>query len=511
MNDSPDIASFEHERGFDPGEVSGTVRLGRFEVHYEELFAEAIEDGVITADERARLERAAESLGLDRDRIDRLERALSAAYEVRHRVRVRELTPGDAPARPSLPPDAPAPPSLAPLAPATDARTLALERRIAQLEGRIRELEHELEEARAHVAVEVDLSDVGGPPRSRAGADEDPAELQRRLRRDPRDLDALRALYAAYEARADDDRRWCVAHVLEFLGAAGDRERAFADAHRPPALIRPQHALSRDAWRRQLFHPDEEVLTGEIFAAIAAPVLLGRVSALRRDKALPALAPERKQDPATSTVQAVRCFAWAAATLGMPAPPLYTDPDFAGLVELVPGLPPSSRLGRLALAGREPRELAFVAGRHLSWYREEHFVRCLVPSIPDLEDLFVAALVIGNPGIPLGADLKRRVTPLARAIEPVLEPVAVDRLRGHFLRFVEEGGRTNLQRWATAADRTSCRAGLLLAGDLAAARAMLELEDPAGARERLDDLLTFVASERYALLRKQLGIALPPG
>jgi hypothetical protein len=499
--------SFEHERGFDPGEVAGTVRLGRFEAHYEELYAEAIEDGFITAEERARLERAAESFGLDRERIARLEQALGAAYEARHRVRVREIIPEVGPEF-----GAPAPASLAPLAPATDARTLALERRIAQLEARIKDLERELEEARAHVAVEVDLSDVGAAvqPGTRA-ADEDPVDLQRRLRRDPHDLDALHALHAAYEARGDLDRRFCAAHALAFLGAADDRERAFAERHRTTALIRPQHALSQESWRRLLFHPDEEVLTGEIFSVIAAPVLLGRVSALRRDKALPALDPERKQDPASSTVQAVRCFAWAAATLGMPTPQLYTDPNYKGLVEFVPGLPPSSRLGRPSLSGREPRELAFVAGRHLSWYREEHFVCRLVPSIPDLEDLFVAALAIGNPGIPLSPDLKRRVTPLAKAIEPVLEPLAIDRLRGHFLRFVEEGGRTNLQRWATAADRTSCRAGLLLAGDLGAARAMLELEDPAQARERLDDLVSFVVSERYALLRKQLGIALKAG
>ena len=34
------------------------MQLGRLESYYEELFAEVIEDGVITADERARLELA---------------------------------------------------------------------------------------------------------------------------------------------------------------------------------------------------------------------------------------------------------------------------------------------------------------------------------------------------------------------------------------------------------------------------------------------------------------------
>jgi hypothetical protein len=160
-----------------------------------------------------------------------------------------------------------------------------------------------------------------------------------------------------------------------------------------------------------------------------------------------------------------------------------------------------------ALSGRSPLELAFVAGRHLAWYRQERFVRLLIPDIQDLEDLFLAALVIGNPGIPLRADTKRRVSALGAAIEPLLEPLQVDRLRAAFLRFVEEGGRTNLQRWASAADRTASRTGLLLSNDLRAAAAMLEAEDAAASRERIDDLLVFVASDRYSNLRKQIGIA----
>src|SRR5258706_7696584 len=145
---------------------------------------------------------------------------------------------------------------------------------------------------------------------------------------------------------------------------------------------------------------------------------------------------------------------------------------------MVPGLTPSTRLGKQSLHGRSPFELAFIAGRNLSWYREEHFVRLLVPSTPDLEDLFLAALSIANQPIPMTPEIKLRVAPLARAIEPVLEPAAIDRVRGHFLRFLEEGGRTNLHRWATAADRTAARAGLLLANDLGAARKGFGVEDP---------------------------------
>src|SRR6185369_2044916 len=139
---------------------------------------------------------------------------------------------------------------------------------------------------------------------------------------------------------------------------------------------------------------------------------------------------------------------------------------------------------------------------HLACYREEHFVKMLVPSARGLEDIFVAALSIGNPGLPLSAQVKQLVVPIANAIEPILEPAAVDRLRGHFLRFVEEGGRTNLARWSVATDRTVSRAGLLLSNDLRAAHAIISLEDKTHLDEKMDDLMSFVLSDRYAKLRK---------
>ena len=40
--------TFEHGAEFEAGEVSGNVRLGKFESYYEALFAEVIEDGIIT-------------------------------------------------------------------------------------------------------------------------------------------------------------------------------------------------------------------------------------------------------------------------------------------------------------------------------------------------------------------------------------------------------------------------------------------------------------------------------
>jgi hypothetical protein len=108
--------TFEHQAGFEAGEVSGNVRLGKLEAMYEELFAEVIEDGVITVEERKQLDKMADNLGLDRMRLHKLESALQAAYESRNRVVIKDLSDAE-----------PGPQSIQPLVPATDARTQALE------------------------------------------------------------------------------------------------------------------------------------------------------------------------------------------------------------------------------------------------------------------------------------------------------------------------------------------------------------------------------------------------
>lgn len=489
-----EMDSFDHATSFERGELSGNLRMGRLEALYEELFAGVIEDGVITVEERAQLDKMADQFGLDRMRLRRLEEALQAAYEAKHKVSIRDLADDEPPAA-----------SLQPLVPATDPRTLALQRRITFLEQRVRDLEQEL--AVARVAVDVDLSDLGVTSADRV-PDDDPVELQRILRHDPRDAQALHALYRAWDKRGELDRKFCAAQVLVHLGAADEAEKAFFEASRNTTLIRPTLAMSPDAWKL-LAHPDQEPLVGEVFSVVAPAVLLGRLSALRRDKQLPKLNPEKKVDPVQSTIQAVRCFSWAAAIFGMNAPPIYADPDFDGTASLVPAVPPALRLGQKLLSGRTTGELAFLAGEHLSHHRAEHIVRLLVPGVSELEEIFLAALSIGNPGLPLAPKVKELVVPIAKAIEPILEPQSVDRLRGHFLRFVEEGGRTNLHRWAAAIHKTARRAGLLLSADLGAATSVINLEgSPDTATSDVDDLLAFVLSDRYTRVCKQIGIAL---
>lgn len=487
------LTAFRHARDFIPSDVGGAIGLGPLESEYEKLFTAALEDGVIDAQERERLDRAAEELGLDAGRLERLEEALLAAYQARHRVRVVERFEEH---RDSLVPWHLTPESAPPPA--------DLVAEVERLRARVAELEEELRRAQASINVEVDLSTLEAAVESTT---EDPDEQWKRVRRDPTNAEELRQLYRIHAARGDRDGRWCAAQALTLLGSATAEEQAVFEETRTRSLITPRAGISAATWHDCLFHPEEEALTGHIFALITPAVLIGRVTTLRRDGSLHIADPATLQTPETSTIMAVRAMAWGAALLGLPLPPVHVEKDRPVAYQHLPAVPPVTVVGSGALRGRTEVELAFLVGRHLSGYRGEHFVKTLFSAVPDLEDLFLSALIIAQPNLPVATAVRQRVEPIAKAILPLLEPQHIDALRGHFLRFVEEGGRTNLQRWSAAVDKSQCRVGLGLSQDLLTAAALLEAEE--GPRGPLvQDLIAYSTSQRFLRLRKQLGIAL---
>lgn len=507
-----DRTSFSHIEDFQAAAPTAGLSLGPMEIQYQELFAEVLEDGVITVDERARLERAAKNLGLDLERLERLEEAMTAAYETHHRVRVVDQNLGPhgtiaplihsgVPTDPRGPVASAPPPVVAPKS--SSAELLALQEENAALKQRVAALEEELVRAQAAVNVEVDLSSLDFA----ATSAESPDEVWRRLRQDPTDVETLRGLKEAYDSQGNVDGKYLAATALVALGAASAEEAALAEKHRPQGLIAPRSSVDETTWRSALMHPEQELITGAIFSVVAPAILVGRVTTLRRDGLLSAPNPERKQDPANSTVMAVRAVGWAGALLGLPVPGVFADPARdAGYMHMA-GMPPYTVIGRRGLSGRTVPELAFMVGRHMSLYRGEHFVKTLFSGTEDLEDLFLAALLIANPKLPIKGAKRARIEPLARAIEPLLEAAQFDALRGHYLQFAEEGGRTNLQRWGSAVEKTGARVGLSLSQDLATALGVLEKEEGKFGPLALD-LLTYSTSSRFLALRSSLGVSI---
>jgi len=121
-----------------------------------------------------------------------------------------------------------------------------------------------------------------------------------------------------------------------------------------------------------------------------------------------------------------------------------------------------------------------------------------------LSDLFLAALTLGAPEIDLLPGVRVRVSLIAEALVPMLDPPQLGALRSLAHEFLDLGGRTQLTDWARAASATASRAGLLLCGDLETACALVA-EEVNGA-ERVKELETFWASDDASRARRALGI-----
>jgi hypothetical protein len=522
---TPDTQPFAFAPSFHPVGDTGSFRPGDFEAEYEQLYSEALSEGDISEAERARLDLAASALGLPPERLARLEKALRRAYDKRASITLTDEDeaapdPGTLADRapPSLPPGGisglrtlPPPPDSAPstLPPPTTERTSVLpppshppRRPDSGFPSG-----HDSQRAmRAPMAAILPEDDPTYPNYSKSTPElPTDKQLDRFLRAPRTELDELHDRVSEMGARRAFDEQFCAAAVLTRRGLASSSERAIVAAHKSTALQRPAQPLTAEAWQL-LFHPDQDRTTGEIFSVVASAVLLARMTAMRKQKTLPKLDPKKKHDPATSTVSVVRALGWSAATLGMNTPPIYVAPEQKGGLEIIPAVPPAIRIGGAVLSGLSALELAFTGARHLVWFREEYFICSLVPAVEQLEDIFLAALLIGAPDIPLRTEVKARAALNRDAILPVLEEKQIDRLEGLVAQFISRGGRTSLRRWAQGAELTACRAGMLLCGDLDVAAKIL-LKEPNG-EERLADVEKFWSSDAASELRRSLGVAL---
>ena len=335
----------------------------------------------------------------------------------------------------------------------------------------------------------------------------DPTRLYDELKEDPRNPEKLNRLFDTLDAD-DTDRRWGIAQALLFVEAASPEQRGIAESGLRPSLIRPERAVSEEEWQRYIAHPDDDPLIGDILGAIAPAVLLGHLSNMRASIAPEVVDPGARVDPKTSTVQAVRCFSWAADVLGIKTPAMFATPEEERGADVVLNPTPVSRLGARVLRGRDNRELTFLAGSHLNWFRREHLLGQPERSVRRLEDMFLGALMIGNPGIPMTAEVKERVEPTANWIRPLLDEATVNRLGEFFSRFVEQGGRTNLATWYRGVQRTGWRAGLFLCEDLSSAARALANDLPHDGNVAIDELIAFACSPELGELRQALGVAL---
>ncbi len=318
--------------------------------------------------------------------------------------------------------------------------------------------------------------------------------------------DALHAIYDLYYQLRQYDPAWCVAATATFLLRDRVREdlRAFYEQYKPRNPYKPTERLTEELWVKSLFHPNEDPVVGKIFAAILGP--------LRRVKAQPiarfGFTQADQQDPNTSTVALVRALANASKALSLPIPYIFLRQTQPGGLAWVPSEPIASFSGQGLLSGFTQHELAFAAAKHLAYYRNEHYIRVLFPTVQELTAILLGAIKV------VKAD--QAVTPEADAVAQQLAPLlAADPMASEGLRkvvrvFLEQGGSSNIKKWYQSVELTSARAGFLMCGDLEIVKKMISLEPglpgDLAANEKLKDVVTFSLSPTYFQLREALGI-----
>jgi hypothetical protein len=169
-------------------------------------------------------------------------------------------------------------------------------------------------------------------------------------------------------------------------------------------------------------------------------------------------------------------------------------------------MPPASVCGSALLSGVNPLEVIFIVGKHLAYYRGEHFVRAMFQTKDELKLVLAAAMQIA--GVQISDP---HVDQLAKQIRLNMQPADVELVNSIGKRFVDGGARTDIKQWMRTVELTGCRAGFLLCNNIEIASRMIQADPPMGSveltpKEKIEDILLFSVSEQYLRLREALGI-----
>ncbi len=325
----------------------------------------------------------------------------------------------------------------------------------------------------------------------------------------PTRAQTYRRLFDFHVRAQRTDRAWLVATCLEELSAGDVSHDLVVAQYRPDGPIRPTTALAEAWWDECLRAPGADPLARELLRVVSRAAVELRRKELAGNKSAVVLDPAQKLER-TSTASIVRTFAWASRVLGIPAPDLYTS-DAAEGIAAVPSAVAATVIGPDVRSGMSVQELAFYAGRHLTYYQPGHDVLVHYPTFADLSALVIGAMRVVIPGLSLPVPSSTGVVDLGARLSADEKRALEDVVR----RIDERGGTLDLFAWMRHVELTASRVGLLLAGDLRTALRIVKRETSRKIADlttdqKRGDLLAFAASEGYATLRERMGVSILP-
>ena len=325
---------------------------------------------------------------------------------------------------------------------------------------------------------------------------------------DPMNADAYRALgRTAFEAGRVDEA-WCVARALVFLKQANSQETALYRKYQNLETRKAKGILDEDAWG-YVRHPDEDRTISSILGLIwESPVAMRAGPTKSFD-----LKPKERLAIEEGTGVVAKIFKHASRVLNIALPDVYVQPRRSGRLLLANciekgRLAPAVIVGRDLMTGYRDTEIAASVGAMLALLRPTYYLKLTLFTLEELEAALVAATQLVGKKRPASPQIDALAAQFAAEMQKRLTRQTAEGLLQLVARLPEQ---VDLARWRNSVDAAAQRAGLLIAGDLAAAARMVASEPtpPGGLRpqQRVQDLVAYSVSPAYFTARRHLNVA----
>ncbi|HTJ43038.1 MAG TPA: response regulator [Kofleriaceae bacterium] len=293
------------------------------------------------------------------------------------------------------------------------------------------------------------------------------------------------------------DAAFLAASALVALGHDDPTATKFFERHRPRFVVRAQRPLGLAEWA-QLRHVDDSLEIGALMELIAP--------AVRTVMPLELADLELDESMTVSDVDLPAGFArmrsYVAGVFAVAVPAVFVRPDFGHQIHVGALDQPVLLAGDDALTAPERGELAFRLARAMTYLWPGRAVGGSRPARV-MKRIVLACFAEAAPQAAAHLVTDDAETREARDSLATLDEDTRTKARGVVLRLVARSPQFNLSKWSRGLARTADRAGLLVSGDLPAARRFC-----AESGERDDDLIDFALSPAHLSLRAELGLSI---
>ena len=329
------------------------------------------------------------------------------------------------------------------------------------------------------------------------------------LRENPYRQESYKLLRRLYTEVKRADASWCLCQALSVLELADPDEERFYTRMRAETAAPAQEAFADEDWLNLVMHPDCDPLLTSLFALIEPAVIVSRSPAL----AELGYEEAHRVDPAVYPYPVAQNLHYAAGVLGMDCPPVYQNTNDPGGLNFLHARQPSTVMGLAAHAEEvPPQAAAFIAARHLTYFRPGLYLRQLVSTGTGLKSWLFAAIKLTAPQFPVAPELEGAVNEALDALKSALDAQRKEHLTRVVSRMLQSGAALDLKVWAAGVDLTADRAGLIVGHDLKSATMVVKASDESlsavGAQERIKELVLYGVSEQYFAMREKLGIGI---